>query len=270
MSLFLNSIRETTPFWVFNDAEGACPYCDPAFSMDNDGFWRCPHMQRLVVEEYPSAERPHDGRVCPGNCRMHTLVDPSGALYLWQNATLTGITWGDLMLAELDAEREKETSAQRTARLALEALERETARIDQEKAQVNYHVQKCASVYCDRSGGLKKTVLRKCKWDDHPAENGFPAGCAAHKKGACPWVHKDQSALMAEFLAGSRPSSSGSASSGGRDFSGLQSSRPNSGGRPPTHNAPPRAVGAGGFGNRSAANGSGVRSYPSGGDGSAW
>jgi hypothetical protein len=274
MAATLKYIQETDPFWVFNADVGACAFCDPGSAMDDDGFWRCSHMQRLVVDEYPSLDHYHDGRVCPGNCRVHPLVDATGPMRIYQNATLMGVLWGDIMMAELDAVREKETPAQRIARLARETLEREASRVVQEKAQVAYHVQKCASVYCDRSGALK-TVWKMCKWDDTPAVGAWPAGCAAHHKGACGYVHKNQPALLAEFLAGSRPSSAGSASSSGRDFSGLSSSRPSSGGRPPVHQAPPRSAGGGGRSatggsNRSAAGGGGARSYPSGGDGSAW
>lgn len=279
MALVLNSLQDTVPYWVFDAENGACPHCDPGMAMDQDSFWRCDHMQRLVVDEEPSLGRPHDGRVCPGNCPQHPLVEVSGYMRLFQNATLTGLWWGDVMLALDEAERDAETSAQRAARLVREAVEREAARIDSEASAVSYHVQKCASVYCDRSGGLKKTVLRKCKWDDHPAENGFPAGCAAHHKGACPWVHKSQPELMKELLAGSSGSRPASASNM-RDFSALGApARPGSGGRPPVHNgsrpssggfASGGSRGAGSGGSRAAGSGVPARHYPGASDGSAW
>lgn len=286
MALTLKSLQETAPFWVFHADVGPCEFCDPAMSMDTDGFWRCAHAQRLVVDEVPVVGRPHDGRVCPGNCAQHPLVDASGPLRLFMNAALTGGWWGDVMSALEEAAREAETPAQKAAREAREAAEKAEAQKASEAKMVSYHIEKCASVYCDRSGALKKTVLRMCKWDDHPAENGYPAGCAAHHKGACPWVHKDQPELMRELNAGK---AAAVAKTGGRDFSALlgrpasggssssssSASSSSTGGRVTYYSARSSAA-AGGGGGRGAGSGgsrpsSGGKAWPSGGhDGSAW
>ncbi len=277
MALTLSALRSAPTYWVCADPDnGPCAYCSPADAMDG-GYWTCSHMRCLIVDETPVVGKWHDSRVCPGNCSAHPLVSPQGSEQrLYYDAMVTGFSWGDVLTLLEDAALEAESPAQRAARLARKAAEEEEYRRTSEAKMVEYHVEKCASVYCDRSGGLKKTVLRMCKWDDHPAENGFPAGCAAHKKGACPWVHKDQPALMAELAAGV---SARTAHTGGRDFSAL-AGRPYSagGGRPPTH--PSSGSGSGGgrvvyMSNRPGSGsgprgGGGSRAAGSGGDGSAW
>jgi hypothetical protein len=278
MALTLKAISETKPYWVFDAEHGACPQCSPADAIDG-GFWTCSHIQRLVVDEVPAVGHKHDSRVCPGNCPQHPLVPASGLLRLYFDAAVTGLLWGDILSLQEEAERNAETPSQRAAREAREAA---AAAVAQAKI-VSYHVEKCASVYCDKEGNLKKTIMKKCKWDDHPAENGFHPGCGAHlgkackkcqaagehlacckgKVGACPWVHKDQPDLMAELLSGT----------GGRDFSALRggrgpsSSSSSSSARPPLHPHPRPSSGGGGH---RAAGGGSYRGAGSGGDGSAW
>jgi hypothetical protein len=182
-----SSLKRT--WWVYADDESPCAArCDPAHSLDDDGVWRCGCGTWDVVAEKPAAE------FFPG-------------LNMWSGQT----PWGDLWYDTEELPRLRSlTAAQREAEKSA-FMTRITAGL------VDEHLRKVESLYCDRSGNLKqdKLVLRRCKWDDTPAGNGFVAGCAAHHKGKCPWVHKDQQQLLAQLKG----------VVGGRDFTALSNKK---------------------------------------------
>jgi hypothetical protein len=185
----VNDFNIDRSWWVYStDERPCCGGCDPAYAMDNDGFWRCRCGIWEMVQEAP------------------TLLFPEMAKYNGQRG------WGDIWYDEEEAPRlAKQTVAERTA-------ERTASDARMAVAMVSEHLRKVESLYCDRSGKLKqeKVVLRRCKWDDSPASNGFPAGCAAHHSGKCPWVHKDQAQLLTQLQTG-KPQGQG----GVRDFGAL-------------------------------------------------
>lgn len=194
---FVNESKMNQTWWVYEADESPCPgNCCAAQSMDSDGVWRCGCGTWDVVQEAPKPT-------------LFELRFPELAAYNGQRL------WGDVWYDQEEAPRLASLSAadHAAAKAALDA--RLLA------GQVESHLAKVASLYCDRSGKLKqeKVVLRRCKWDNHAAENGFPAGCAAHHKGKCPWVHKDQPQLLTQLQAGSAPLSQ----NGVRDFSALVS-----------------------------------------------
>ena len=192
---FVNESKMNQTWWVYEADESPCPgNCCAAQSMDNDGVWRCGCGTWDVVQEAPKPT-------------LFELRFPDLAAYNGQRL------WGDVWYDQEEAPRLASLSAadHAAAKAALDA--RLLA------GQVESHLAKVASLYCDRSGQLKqeKVILRRCKWDNHPAENGYPAGCAAHHKGKCPWVHKDQAQLLGQLQAGSAPLPQ----NGVRDFSSL-------------------------------------------------
>ena len=193
---FVNESKMNQTWWVYEADESPCPgNCCAAQSMDNDGVWRCGCGTWDVVQEAPKPT-------------LFELRFPDLAAYNGQRL------WGDVWYDQEEAPRLASLSAadHAAAKAALDA--RLLA------GQVESHLAKVASRYCDRSGQLKqeKVILRRCKWDNHPAENGYPAGCAAHHKGKCPWVHKDQAQLLGQLQAGTTVPLS---QNGTRDFSAL-------------------------------------------------
>jgi len=188
---FVNESNMDRTWWVYEEDVSPCPgNCCPAQSMDNDGVWRCDCGSWKIVQEAPKPS-------------LFELRFPELAAYQGQRL------WGDVWYDQEELPRlRSQTEAQRLAEKA--ALE---ARIL--AGQVESHLAKVASLYCDRNGQLKqdKLIMRRCKWDDTPAGNGYPAGCAAHHKGKCPWVHKDQPQLLLQLQSGKQSTT--------RDFSVL-------------------------------------------------
>jgi hypothetical protein len=192
---FVNESKMNQTWWIYEADESPCPgNCCAAQSMDNDGVWRCGCGTWDVVQEAPKLS-------------LFELRFPELAAYNGQRL------WGDVWYDQEEAPRLASLSAadHAAAKAALDA--RLLA------GQVESYLAKVSSLYCDRSGKLKqeKVVLRRCKYDNSPAENGFPAGCVGHHKGICRFVHKDQQQLLAQLQAGSAPLSQ----NGVRDFSSL-------------------------------------------------
>lgn len=192
---FVNESKMNQTWWVYEEDVSPCPgNCCPANSMDSNSVWRCGCGTWDIVQEAPKPT-------------LFQLRFPELAGYNGQRL------WGDVWYEQEELPRlRSQTDAQRAAEKA--ALD---ARLM--AGQVQSHLAKVESLYCDRSGKLKqeKLILRRCKWDDSPAENGFAAGCAAHHKGKCPWVHKNQPQLLEQLQAGSKPLSQNDT----RDFSAL-------------------------------------------------
>lgn len=132
-------------------------------------------------------------------CGKHPLVVKS--LERAMNDGFYG--WGNVAefqnMRRQAAARAAETPAQRAARenaearAAAEEAERRAAReAEAQQKVVEAHVANKAKKFVDRrTGALKQKIMKECKWAFEPAKNGWPAGCAARLKGACPWIHPD-------------------------------------------------------------------------------
>ena len=201
---FVDDSKMNQTWWVYAEDECPCPgQCDAALSMDSDGVWHCQCGTWDVLQEAP-ADTPF------------SLRFPDLAAFNGQRL------WGDVWYEREELPRlASQTAAERAAELAALEARLVAGRVDE-------HLRKVESLYCDRSGQLKqeKVVLRRCKWDSSPAANGFAAGCAAHHKGKCPWVHADQPQLLAQLQAAGRPQSQPQS---GRDFSALAPHAPQRG-----------------------------------------
>ncbi|NBO60995.1 MAG: hypothetical protein EBU82_08500 [Flavobacteriia bacterium] len=226
-------------FWVFDANGHACSKgCDPAYSMDDDGFWRCMHGQWRVVDEAPSVDRPHHPHTCPGHCRQHPLIN--GLVSDFFRATDAGLFWGDILIAEEMAALDAETPAQRAARLDREAAEerRRVAAIQQsEKAKVNDVVSAMRAIEPSAKSRLPihRHGLKPCRYfcyqgvlgRPNPAEKDpksgmwWPAGCAPHLKKKCEFFHPDEPE-WALIVAGKAQQVE---RTGGRDFSALKGGR---------------------------------------------
>jgi hypothetical protein len=179
-------------WWLFSTESTPCRgHCDHAYAIENDNTWQCSCGSWEIVYEVPTIVGSRENK-----------------------------PWGDAWYDDEEMPRLRMLSVEQRAaerRLLMQRLE---------AAQVEDHLRKVESLYCDRSGQLKqeKMQLKRCKWDNHPAENGYPAGCAAHHKGKCPWVHKDQPQLLSQM--GSAPVRPAALTpSTGRDFSALRNNK---------------------------------------------
>lgn len=230
----LSSSRNS--FWVFDANGHACSHgCDPAFSMDDDGFWRCSHGQWRVVDEVPSSHRSHHANVCPGHCSQHPLIDDLMAAF--NRAQDMGLLWGDIIMEWDEAQKAAETPAERTARLDREAAEdrkRAAAIRASEIAKVETVVASMRAIEPSAKSRLPihRHGLKPCRYFCHDGVLGkaapaqrcpksgmlWPAGCAPHLKKRCEFFHPDE-AEWALIVAGKASEVS---RTGGRDFSALK------------------------------------------------
>jgi hypothetical protein len=99
-----------------------CRCCSPGNALQDD-HWICDTTGRrwMVLDEAPTS-KDHSMDTCSGNnCSLHPLLTPSIAR--WFRATVSGISWHDLLLEE-----EAELNAQKTEeQLALERAMRDAA-----------------------------------------------------------------------------------------------------------------------------------------------
>jgi len=225
------------PYWVFDANGHACSHdCDPAWSMDQDGFWRCYHGQWRVVYEEPCSSRPHHANLCQGRCKQHPLIDEQMALFF--NAEDAGILWGDIIMEMEYAAKASETAAERSARLDREAAE-ERKRAAAIKASEVSKVESVVSAMRAIEPSAKSRLpihrhgLKPCRYfcqdgvlgKPAPAQKDpksgmwWPAGCAPHLKKRCEFFHPDEPE-WALIVAGK---ASQVAQTGGRDFSALKS-----------------------------------------------
>lgn len=132
--VFTNMSSHGPSFWVYDANGHACSKgCDAGYSMDDDGFWRCMHGQWRVIDEIPSANRPHHPNVCPGNCPYHPLLNKM--IRDFYRAEDAGIFWGDLILEWDRAALAAETPAQRSARLDAEAREERRRQAEMKRSE---------------------------------------------------------------------------------------------------------------------------------------
>ena len=104
-------------------------------------------------------------------------------------AEKTGRLWGDIILDWEDAERAKETSEQKAARLA-ESILQDQKMMD---GLIDYSVAKKTERWCDKTGEMKFRVPRPCKYETLFLEGREDKGCWMHSKGEpCIYIHPDQ------------------------------------------------------------------------------
>ena len=218
-------------FWVWpldESAHGAWPCCcsDPAHAVEGDGektFWECPHGKWEFISSWdsvPALPEDHPLDQCRGgDCDKHGLYQ--GVLLELHLSTLMGIGWGDIMW-----QWEQEALARMTPqeRMAL-AVRQEAEEKARKKAIAEAEVRKAKDIQQMHKKPMQRMYDRRtgkplaCKWAEHPAENGWPAGCGKHAEGVCPYFHTDEPEWA--IIKGKAPLASGGGC-GARDFSGLK------------------------------------------------
>lgn len=121
------------------------------------------------------------GRCSGIACAVHPLAN--GMIRDMFDAMESGGMWGDMVCEIEEKIRSLETDAEKMMRKAADLKKTQ-------EALVAYHIHKKTLINVDaKTGQLKKKLQRPCKWANHPAENGYPAGCAAHHKRCCEYLH---------------------------------------------------------------------------------
>ena len=169
-------------YWLTRDSEYACPgHCEPAHSMENDGYWRCSCGTWKAVSEPPR------------------MLVPD--LACWNSQSQLG----DRLLDQEAAEFDRLSAHEQRLRMLLEASKAREAAEKMARAAAASEIAKAQSIVCDRSGKLKRQVLRPCRYFNYKgvlgrAEPGgtnkrgviWEAGCELHLKGCCEFIHPDQ------------------------------------------------------------------------------
>jgi hypothetical protein len=273
-------------FWPFpteaeesNPSAWPCRSCCP-WQCDEGAFWECEHGKWLWVDSWasvPPQTEDHTLEECRGgSCPGHGLY--SGGILALHLACQAGIGWGDVVCLD-EAEAEAALTPEQRAQKAL-AKAREEARRQRDMAEAEARkaselvalrpaVQQEHRRY-DRRTGKPMPCQYYCYQGvlgrEHPAENGWAAGCGYHKKGKCPFFHPDEpewQVIIGATPMPSRPATpepewrsaggaGGPRSGGGTAFS---SPRPGSGGGGSYRG------GGGGGGSRASGSGAPRREY---------
>jgi len=159
--------------WVFSEDSSTNPSrcCDAPRAMDHiDGYWHCDQQNRtwVVLDACFCADVHHTIDQCLGNCSQHTLMDDT--LFSMFHAEAFDISWGDLIVADEEATRARETASERAARLDAEAAalasrqltvkSTEMERYARIKAQTNTEIIKT-----DRGKVARiRKIQEPCKW----------------------------------------------------------------------------------------------------------
>lgn len=215
-------------YWPWPEDESAknawpCRCSDPAFAVEGDGsssFWDCSHGRWEFVpswDELPPLAEDHSVEECRGgDCVNHGLL--SGVLLQLFLATQIGMGWGDIIYQQEQEALSKMTATERAALVLKQAAEdkarlRQMAEAEVRKAKdiQQIHKKPMARMYDRRTG---KPLA--CKWAEHPAENGWEAGCGKHREGVCPYFHPGEAEWA--IIKGT----AGGAASGGRNFGALK------------------------------------------------
>lgn len=168
--------------WFLQHEEQVCSGgCDPGYALDSDGHWRCGCGAWEPVAEPPR------------------LLFPELAAYYGQRL------WGDIWSDEQEAELAALDANQRRLRDLLEASKAREASEKMARAAAASEIVKAQSIVCDRSGKLKKQIMRPCRYFKYQGVLGRPepagtnkhgvswaAGCELHLKGCCEFIHPDQ------------------------------------------------------------------------------
>jgi hypothetical protein len=152
--------------------------CDAAFALSttSDGrmVWECLCGNWVVPR--------------PNNMSMPSFFN-DGVMQELFMAEETGRLWGDIILDWEDAERAKETTEQKAARLAESVLQTQKMM----DGVIDYSVAKKAERWCDKTGEMKFRVPRPCKYETLFLEGREEKGCWMHSKGEpCIYIHPDQ------------------------------------------------------------------------------
>lgn len=273
-------------FWPYpSEAEESepsawpCRSCAP-WSCDEGAFWECEHGKWIWVESWeslPPLPEDHSLKECRNSsCTQHGLF--GGEILGLYLAAEAGISWGDYIWMVEQAALAAETPAQKAARLAAEArkeAERALAIAVSEK-KLAAELVKSRPAPQQRRYDRRTGKPMPCKFycfqgvlgREHPAENGWEAGCGFHKKGKCEFFHPDEpewQIIIGKAPMPSRPSTpepewrvAGGAGGPSRPMSGGGSSSSASFG--------PRGAGGGGF-SRPSSGGGGSSRYSGGGSG---
>lgn len=219
-------------YWAWPEdetAKDAWPCCctDPAFAVEGDGsssFWECSHGKWEFVpswEELPPLAEDHSIEECRGGeCLNHGLF--SGVLLQLYLSSQIGMGWGDIIYQEEQKALAQMTPQERAALLVKQAVE-EKARI---KSIAEHEIRKAKEIQQMQKKPLARMYDRRtgkplaCKWAEHPAENGWEAGCGKHREGCCPYFHTDEPEwAIIKGTASSAPTSG----NGNRNFAALKS-----------------------------------------------
>lgn len=160
--------------WVFSPQpeEWPCKCCDAPRAMDHeDGYWVCSVQEYTwrVLDGPFNPHKPHALEQCCGGCAQHPLINDEMIQLL--HSEVTGLLWGDLLLAEEDEALKAETPEQRAKRLLAEEAQEahrylairaaDMERYARLKAQVN-------TIMVKDDRGKKTATIRKvaepCKW----------------------------------------------------------------------------------------------------------
>jgi hypothetical protein len=223
-------------FWVWpvdESIKGAWPcHCsDPAHAVEGDGqetFWECTHGKWAFIDSWdslPPLAEDHCLNDCRGgSCKNHGLYQ--GLMLDLHLSSLVGIGWGDIIY---QWEQEALARLSPHERMAL-AVRRESEDKAFKKSLADSEIRKAVDLQTFKKSSLQRMYDRRtgkpmpCKWADHPAENGWAAGCGKHHQGVCPYFHKDEPEWA--LIRGSVPSGFAvGAGTGGDRFAALKSSR---------------------------------------------
>ena len=230
-------------FWVWPEDESAaeawpCRCSDPAFAVEGTAetsFWECPHGKWEFISSWdslPPLAEDHPLSQCRStSCKAHGLCQ--GAILEMELCSQVGIGWGDLVWKW---EQEALAALTPQERLAL-AVRKEAEEKARQKAMAEAEIRKAAQIQQIHKKAMQRVYDRRtgepvaCKWAEHPAENGWEAGCGKHREGCCPYFHPDEPEWA--IIKGRAPLPPGAGGAGARNFSALRSapsSRPPSGG----------------------------------------
>ena len=150
-----------------------CSSCAPWMSMEDSG-WDCPHVSLPYNKLFPSwaaasshYHEHHSSTECGGKCGAHPLMDDD--MFVWQNASLFNMTWGDLLLEQEEIYWNSLSSKQRAIVLA------ERAEADRRKAEESHRNS------MDYQRILKEQAERQADWES-PEKVAARAAEKAYRK----------------------------------------------------------------------------------------
>lgn len=221
-------------FWVWPEDESAsgawpCRCSDPGFAVEGDGektFWECSHGKWEFLSSWdsvPALPEDHSLDQCRGgSCTNHGLY--TGLLLELHLSTQMGMGWGDIIW-EWEQEHLASMTPQERLALAVKQAAEDKAR---QKAIADAEIRKAKEIAQIAKRPLQRMYDRRtgkplaCKWAEHPAENGWPAGCGKHKEGVCPYFHTDEAEWA--IIKGTASGPIGAGGGRPRDFSALKAS----------------------------------------------
>ena len=109
------------------------------------------------------------------------------------SSAMNRLPWGSVICFMDEIVENNKTEEQKEA-------DRKQQREEEIQRNIRAHDSKTANKYTDRNGKLTLKIRAPCKWychnghvgEEHPAENGYEAGCRDYKKNKCPFYHPDE------------------------------------------------------------------------------